>query len=280
MLDWYAYSRVLPGLAGKFHVYDIDYPGHGETVTPADYPMTANRIGADLGDFIAAQIGQPVFVTGNSSGGLLATWLAANRPEWVRKALLEDPPLFASQYPAIRQTVAYKAFATSETAVRTDHPDDFLLYWIAQSKPFFRRHAGPGVAFFLTRAVTAYERNHPGEPVELPRLAARNATVFMMIRGLSQYDPRFGAAFYDGTWNAGFDHGAALARIRCPVLLMQANWSVGADGMLEGAMTREMADAAMARLRHGEYVRVDAGHVVNLDKPALWLATVERFFLG
>lgn len=59
----------------------------------------------------------------------------------------------------------------------------------------------------------------------------------MMVRGLDQYDPRFGAAFYDGTWNTGFDHAAALAAIACLVLLMQAETSTSPDGTLMGAMS-------------------------------------------
>lgn len=278
-LDWYSYSRVLPELAHRFHVYDIDYPGHGETVTPAGYAMTANQIGADLGDFIGHTIGQPVFVTGNSSGGLLATWLAANRPALVKKVLLEDPPLFASEYPAIKKTIAIKSFANSYAATK-DHPDDFLLYWIENSKEFFRNNVGPGVAFILTKAVKAYEQNHPGQPIELQRLASKNPTVFMLIRGLSEYDPRFGAAFYEGSWNRDFDHATALAKISCPILLMQANWSINEDGLLDGAMTKEQADKAMSLLKRGTYLKVDASHVVNLDKPDLWLQTVESFFLG
>jgi pimeloyl-ACP methyl ester carboxylesterase len=278
-VDWYSYSRVLPALSVKYHVYDIDYPGHGETRMPAGYPMTANRIGADLGDFIDRTICKPVFLTGNSSGGLLATWLAANRPTLVRKALLEDPPLFASEYPAIKQTIAYKSFATSYSAATKDHPADFLSYWIDHRRDFFRNRAGPGVAFFLKRAVNMYQRNHPDQPAELPMLAGRNLTVFMLVRGLSQYDPRFGAAFYDGSWNYGIDHAAALAKIRCPVLLMQANWSINDDGLLNGAMTKEQADRAMSLLRHGTYLKVDADHVVNVDKPDLWLKTVQGFFV-
>lgn len=68
-MDWFSYSRVLPALSQRFHVFDVDYPGHGATVVPSDYPMTANRIGADLATFVEATIGGPVFVTGNSSGG-------------------------------------------------------------------------------------------------------------------------------------------------------------------------------------------------------------------
>ncbi|MBW4331477.1 alpha/beta hydrolase [Stakelama sp. CBK3Z-3] len=278
LLDWFSYSRVLPQLAKSYHVYDIDYPGHGETRTPADYPMTANRIGADLSDFIKQKIGKPVYVTGNSSGGLLATWLAANRPDQVRAALLEDPPLFSSEYPRIKQTIADKAFKTSHTAATQDHPDDFLLYWIHNNAAFFRKNVGPGTPFLLTRAVQMYRKRNPGKPVELRII--KDDTVRMLIRGLDQYDPRFGAAFYDGSWNKGFDHAEALAKIRCPVLLMQANYTIDDDGILNGAMTKEDADHAMSLLKHGKYIKVDSSHVVNLEKPDEFVRILNGFFLN
>ncbi|SEP72312.1 Pimeloyl-ACP methyl ester carboxylesterase [Faunimonas pinastri] len=278
LLDWFSYSRVLPELAKSFHVYDIDYPGHGQTITPADYPMTANQIGADLGDFIEKHIGRPVFVTGNSSGGLLATWLAAHRPKLIKAALLEDPPLFSAEYPRIKQTIADRAFRTSYAAATQDHPDDFLLYWTHGNAPFFRKNIGPGTPFILTQAVKAYRRANPGKPVEIG--VVKNDTVRMLLRGLDRYDPRFGAAFYDGTWNKGFDHAEALKTITCPVLLMQANTSQLPDGTLNGAMSKEEADRAMSLLHKGKYLKVDATHVVNLDKPVEFTNALESFFLG
>lgn len=278
LLDWFSYSRILPDLATSYHVYAIDYPGHGATITPADYPMTANRIGADLGDFIAHEIGKPVFVTGNSSGGLLAVWLAANRPALIRAALLEDPPLFSAEFPRIKQTIANRAFRTSYTAATEDHPQDFLLYWIRGNAAFFRKHVGPGTPFLLTQAVKAYRSNNPGKPVELGLI--KNDTVRMMLRGLERYDPRFGAAFYDGSWNKGFDHADALTKIACPVLLMQANSSIMPDGTLNGAMTEGDADRAMALLKNGTYLQVDASHVINLDRPDQFVAALDGFFSG
>ncbi|HEY0180200.1 MAG TPA: alpha/beta hydrolase [Dokdonella sp.] len=275
LLDWFSYSRVLPALSRSFHVFDVDYPGHGRTVTPADYPMTANRIGADLAEFIDRRIGEPVYVSGNSSGGLLAAWLAANRPASIRAALLEDPPLFSSEYPRIRRTIANRAFETSFAATR-DRPDDFLLYWIRGNARFFGEHVGPGVATLLSAAVRTYRWAKPGQPPEIGLL--RNDTVRMLVRGLDQYDPRFGAAFYDGTWNAGFDHAEALRKIACPVLLMQADYSTLPDGTLEGAMSKEDAGRAMSLLKRGTYVKVASGHVVNLDRPDAFVAALESFF--
>lgn len=107
-----------------------------------------------------------------------------------------------------------------------------------------------------------------------------NDTVRMMLRGLDEYDPRFGAAFYDGTWNRGFDHAEALRKITCPTLLMQANYSILPDGALNGAMSKEEAEQAAALLKNGRYLKIDASHVVNLDKPDAFIQILRSFFLG
>jgi len=276
-MDWFSYSRVLPALSQRFHVFDIDYPAHGATVVPAGYPMTANRIGADLAALLETTIAEPAYVTGNSSGGLLTAWLAANRPDLVLSVVLEDPPLFSAEYPRIRTTIADRSFATCADAVRAG-VGDFLLFWIESNKAFFTKNVAPGAAFLLKRAVKTYRRAHPGEPVELGLLP--NDTVRLFIRGMDQFDPRFGAAFHDGSWNAGFDHAETLAKIDCPALLLQADFSFLPDGTLNGAMRQEDADHAMSLLPDGTYRRVDATHVVHLAAPELYVRTLEEWFLG
>ena len=159
-----------------------------------------------------------------------------------------------------------------------DHPKDFLLYWIDGNAQFFRKNIGPGVPSLLTAAVRAYRRAHPGKPPEIGLLP--HATVRMLARGLDQYDPRFGAAFYDGSWNASFDHATALQNITCPVVLMQANTATFPDGTLNGAMSKEEAERAMSLLRNGTFLKVDASHVVNLNKPDVFVRSVSSFFLG
>jgi pimeloyl-ACP methyl ester carboxylesterase len=275
-LDWFSYSRVLPALSQRFHVFDLDYPGHGATAVPADYPMTANRIGADLARFLENEIGEPAYVSGNSSGGLLTTWLAANRPDLVTAVVLEDPPLFSSEYPRIATTIADRSFLTCANAVR-DEVEDFLLYWIDSNSAFFTKNVAPGAAALLTRVVKARRRAHPGRPVEIGLLP--NDTVRLFIRGMDQFDPRFGAAFHDGSWNEGFDHADALARITCPALLLQAEFTVLPDGTLNGAMTAEAADRAASLLVNGTYRAVEATHVVHLADPELFVELLEDFFL-
>lgn len=276
-MEWFSYSRVLPSLAERFHVIAVDCPGHGNTVVPQRYPMTGNRIGADLAAFIETTFSGPAYVSGNSSGGLLTAWLAAYRPDMVRAIVLEDPPLFSAEYPRIKTTIADRSFTICSDATRRGDVDDFLLYWIHGNRAFFTSNVAPGSAFLLTQAVKAFRAVQRGQPVDIGLL--RNDTVRLFLRGMDQYDPRFGAAFHDGSWNAGFDHAEALAKISCPVLLMQANFSVLPDGTLNGAMTQEEADKAVSLLANGHYRRVDATHVVHLDDPDLYVDYLRDFFL-
>ena len=277
-LDWYTYSEVLPELSAKFHVFAVDYPGHGKTTCPDDYPMTANRIGSDLASFIDTVIGEPAFVTGNSSGGLLTTWLAANRPDLVKAIVLEDPPLFSSEYAQIGKTIADKLFTASDNAVKDPgYEGNFLDYWIKNGTEFFKTYTGPFSQQLIGFAVNSYRKANPGDPVEIAFLPV---SVKEMLRGLNYYDPRFGAAFHEGTWNEGFDHAEALQKIQCPTLLIQADFEIMEDGTLNGAMTQEQADRAVSLIKDCQYVKVDAGHVTNLEAPDQFVQLTEGFFLG
>jgi pimeloyl-ACP methyl ester carboxylesterase len=148
--------------------------------------MTATRIGTDLAAFIETTIAEPAYVSGNSSGGLLAGWLAANRRDLVRAIVLEDPPLFSAEYPRIKTTIADRSFSTCYDAVRDD-VDDFLLYWIHCNRACFSSNVAPAAAFLLTQIVKVYRALHPGRPLDIGLL--RNDTVRRFLRGMDQYDP-------------------------------------------------------------------------------------------
>ena len=278
-LDWYTYSEVLPELSTRFHVFAVDYPGHGKTTVPDNYTMSANQIGSDLADFIETVIREPAYVTGNSSGGLLTAWLAANEPDLVKAVVLEDPPLFSSEYPEIEKTVADKLFKASNNALLDSNYDgNFLDYWVKNGTEFFKTYTGGTASQKLIKfAVNSYRNANPGKPIEIAFLPI---TVQEMLRGLNYYDPHFGAAFYEGTWNEGFDHAEALQKIQCPTLLIQADFDYLEDGTLNGAMSQEMADRAVSLIKDCKYVKVEAGHVTNLEVPDQFINILENFFLG
>jgi pimeloyl-ACP methyl ester carboxylesterase len=276
-LDWYTYSEVLPKLSTKFRVFAVDYPGHGKTIYPVDYPMTAEQIGNDLANFIEIIIEEPVYITGNSSGGLLTAWLAANKPNLVKAIILEDPPLFTSEYPEIKRTIADRLFTASYNAVLdNNYGGNFLDYWIKNGTEFFRTYAGPFSQQLIRFAVSNYRGSNPGEPVEIAFLPI---VVQEMLRGLNYYDPCFGAAFHKGTWNEGFDHAESLKKIQCPVLLIQANFEIMEDGVLNGAMSQEQVDRVVSLIKNCQYIKVNAGHVINLEIPDQFIRIIEWFFL-
>lgn len=278
-MDWYSYSRVLPKLSTKFHVFAVDYPGHGKTTYPDDYKLDANQIGNDLANFITSVIKEPAFVSGNSSGGLLTVWLAGNKPKLVKAIVLEDPPLFTAEYPRVKKTVAYRSFTTCYNYIKEGHKEenhDFLLYWLASNSAFFEKHVGKFALPLIETAVKSYQEANPQKPVEiffLPDL------VRLLVRGFNYYDPHFGEAFYDGSWNKGFDHDKALAKISCPSLLLQANYNILADGELNGAMDEKDAKLAVSLISNCEYKKIDATHVIHLDQPDKFIQLVENYFL-
>lgn len=273
-MDWFSYSRVLPELSKSFHVYAVSYHGHGQTKSPVER-LYANEIGADLGTFIETIIAEPAYVSGNSSGGILTAWLAANRPELVRAIVLEDPSLFSSEYPRIQETIAYRSFATCYRFTEEEGAGDFLLYWLDSSAPFIKKQVGFNAVPLFKSVIRMYQNGNPGAPVEISFLPD---TLRLMIRGLGENDPHFGAHFYDGTWNRDFDHAEALRKITCPTLLIHANYEILGDGTLYGAMDQEEADRVVSLIPGAEYLRMDAEHVTHLDKPQEFIEAIEGFF--
>jgi hypothetical protein len=61
--------------------------------------------------------------------------------------------------------------------------------------------------------------------------------------------------------------------------LLHASFKIMEDGILDDAMSQEDADNVMSLLQHGTYKRIEAMHVVHLDKPNEFIRTMNKFFL-
>lgn len=110
--SWWGYEGAMQRLERDFCVYAVDMRGQGRSSrTPGGY--TLDNMGNDLVRFLEAVIGRPCVVAGLSSGGVLACWLAAYAPPGsIRGALLEDPPLFASELtPACGHSIRQGAYS-------------------------------------------------------------------------------------------------------------------------------------------------------------------------
>ena len=269
--SWWGYERAIPLLAEHFQVYAVDLRGQGRTTrTPGRY--TLDNMGNDLVRFIDLVIGRPTIVSGNSSGGVLAAWLAAYaKPHQVRAAVCEDPPLFSSEVnPAcgesIRQAIGPLFALTSKWLGDQWSIGDWtgLQAAIPRELP---RHV-----------LTALQRMRMGAP---PNPSAPDD----VPQNMKEYDPEWGKAFYHGTVAASCDHARMLAGVRVPVLFTHHFRKVdpetgrlgGAISDLQAARVRELVTEAGQTIDYLSFP--DMAHSMHRQDPALFAGTVTGWAL-
>lgn len=127
-----SFAPVLPVLAQQAYVYAIDLRGHNlSSRTPGAYQVA--DYARDAAAFLQQVVGQPAVVAGHSLGGVVAVWLAAHAPDWVRGIFLEDPPLYITQPPRVQQTLVYGFFIFLRDYLRQHHAnggtlDDMVVF--------------------------------------------------------------------------------------------------------------------------------------------------------
>ena len=269
-VDWKSYAKVLPKLSKQYHVFAVDCYGHGNSArVPEKYSTVA--MGTDISIFIEKVIGEPVVVSGHSSGGLLAAWLAANKPDLVQGVVLEDPPFFTSVLPRAEKSWNYVDLATTAHNFLESGETDFVSYNIIHGKfiTLFKELQPK-----LTADVLEYRAKHPDEVVKIYYMPPIMNEIF---RGLNTYDPRFGDTFYTDSWNTGFDHAETLANIQVPAVLIHTNWSYNADGILMAAMDDKDAERARSLINGVQFFKVDSGHGFHFEKPAEFIQILLDF---
>lgn len=102
------YKSIMEELSNDLHLYAVDLRGHGgsEWQTPYRIPDYASDVTA----FIEGKIGSAVIVAGHSLGGLVGAFIAAQSPEHVNGLLLEDPPFYSAQMPALSASAMHGVF--------------------------------------------------------------------------------------------------------------------------------------------------------------------------
>jgi len=130
---WQPFQSILPALAAKYHVFALDFRGHGQSShTPGAYHL--DDYTHDIHQFILHQVQKPVVVYGHSLGALVGINLAAQQPSWVQALILGDPPLFHHDTP-IQNTFWQSAFMDL-LEFKNAHPDPVEMdAWLAQNHP-------------------------------------------------------------------------------------------------------------------------------------------------
>lgn len=275
---WESYRRVLVPLSRRLRVYAVDVRGHGKSSwTPGEYSW--RHLGADMSAFLSEVVGAPAVVSGNSSGGLVALWCAANLPGQVAAAILEDAPVFSAEPPRFRDRDRYvygglRHLAETLGDLRhRDLADYFRGLTLPVSETREKRVPGWFVSV-LSRRIRAFQARHPGRPVDIGYFPLK---LRLLIKSLSMYDPDFARAFVDGRFYEGLDHADALARVSCPLLVLHANWRRLPGHGLVGAMDDEDAARIRRLAPHSRYRRIPANHVIHMFKPRRFVDEVNAF---
>lgn len=261
VVTWEDYAIVLPKLSAHYHVFAVDCHGHGKSSkNPEKY--SAESMGKDFVWFIENVIGEPVVISGHSSGGLLAAWLAANSPENVRGIVLEDPPFFSTEAPRYEETFAWvDSFEPLHRFLNQSNETDYPLYYLKNS--YWLTFFGNGREGIIKYA-TIRRQKHPHDRLEIFFLPPSINRIFW---AMDSYDPKFGDTFYDASWNENFNHAEALSRIQCPSVLIHASWRYDENGILLAAMSGDDAERAHSLIKDNVLIDIVSGHDVHYEKP-------------
>jgi len=274
--DWENYKNSLPFLIEDFHIFAVDVRGHGKSEwTTGDYTFTS--IGRDMVAFLEEVVREPSFVSGNSSGGLIALWLAANSPENVRGIIMEDPPLFSAEWPRIKDEYVYQVLQISvemsREIIESRSIGNLAHIFTKIKRPLEDgsiRTIPKSAAYFVAFIIRASQKLKGGKP-SLPGKLGRILSV------MATYDPDFSQAFVDGRIYEGLDHTDALQRAKCPMLLIHANWHRHPEYGLVGAMDDDDAARARSLAPEMKFQRINSEHVIHAYQPEVYAREVKEF---
>lgn len=292
MMDWKDYRAVLPELTKKFHVFALDYYGHGKSSkNPELYNI--ERIGLDIALFIEEKVGTNTIISGHSSGALIAAYIAAKFPENLKAVILEDGPFFATEKGRAERTFSYQNFQNIHRYL-TEKPNITYFEYDLKNNPMRKMFNKDGndnwYKIVAGPAMKIFEKDRTKIPVIWyypPELGIN--TLLQLSANLQDktgdYDLRFGDAFYDFSFFKDIDQEAILKQISIPVCIFHvappkdtAPSYYTAEGLLISAMDEK--DAQRVHELIPESILIDGFHSmhdIHADQPKEYINKMVEF---
>ncbi len=290
-VSWEDYRKVLPELSKQFHVFAVDYYGHGgSSKDPAKY--TAKAIGTDLLCFIHMVIRKKPVIAGHSSGALLAAWMAGNDPDGVAGIVLEDGPFFSTEKGRAEHTFAWLGFEVIHRFLQEEETN-YTLYSLEHHymQTLFNQNGKDNWERIVLNPAKKYMKKHPGTIPKIwyyPKKLGINSIYALTANlqdGTGDYDLRFGETFYNFSWFEGFDQEETLSKIICPALVLHvapgkatAPGYYDKNGILLSAMDEKDAARVTKLIENSEYVGGFASmHNIHDDLPDAYIDQLLAF---
>lgn len=250
---WQNWLPIMPALGVRWQVMAFDHRGHGLSDRASSYRLI------DYAEDYAAllrELPEPAVLVGHSLGGGIAWEVARLIPDRVRALCVLDmnlwpdtldPDLMPWVEGVVRVIAAAKETGSVEAAV---------AYF--QEQISNRGAAGAAREF-------APPNMFPGDETE--------ATLRNISTALLQADAGVLRAFADGSYADGADADATVARISCPVLLLQGQ--VARHGLMSDSDVQRARAALGHRLTHVSLEGV--GHWAHMDDPVRTARVLHNF---
>lgn len=270
-MKWEDYARVLPELSKYYHVYAIDCHGHGKSSHNSS-KYTGVAMGQDFVWFIKNVIGEPCVISGHSSGGILAAWVAANAPDLVSGLVLEDPPFFSVEPHEMQNTfVWFESFVTVHNFITQNAEEDYVVYYLENS--YLWGKFGE-LKSLIANSAKKYRTKHPGEPLKLWYVpySWMHGTLY-----LDSFDLAFSESFYNGSWFEGLNQEEILSKINVPSVYIKAATQYGEDGVLYAANSDEDAGKVHELIKENEMITIHSGHDIHFEHPDKFIQVMVDF---
>lgn len=212
---WQAFIHLIPSLSERWHVYAPDHRGHGRSGRTPHYGF--GFYCEDAVRFIDGVVLEPPVIFGHSLGGRMALTIAANHPAKARAIILGDSSLRAPS-PSSRTGGSFKGLAE-------------LLDENHTVKDIFDA--------LRERAGEAFD------PVyALDRAKSLSMVDPSMLRSIADYSDDIGSPY---SHFHGYDPDEFLPKVRCPVLILQAE---------RGMLSNEEVQRALKILPEAYHVKL------------------------
>lgn len=179
---------------------------------------------------------------------------------------MEDPPFFSSWGERRYNTYNYKDLSSvCHNFLLQDEEKDFVYYYFKNQYCWnlFPDESRETVREKLSGFALKYRTKHPDKNLKVLFWPKKFLEGF---NGLQYYDPHFGEAFYNDSFNDTVDYNDLLSKIKCKTLFMKANTTIGENGLLQGALSDEDLQRVNSLIENMKIQRFDCGHGIHTEK--------------